>query len=48
MENIEYLFAVFVIIWFVNFAYVMILIRRQQQLKKEIARLSVIVEQKSD
>ncbi|MGI2335101.1 MAG: CcmD family protein [Dehalogenimonas sp.] len=46
MENIEYLFAVFAIIWFVIFAYVMILIRRQQQLKKEIARLSVIVEQK--
>jgi len=39
MENIGYLFAVFTIIWGFVFGYVMILIRRQQQLKKEIKLL---------
>jgi len=39
MENIGYLFAVFAIIWIALFAYVMSLIRRQQQLKKEIELL---------
>ena len=39
MENIGYLFAVFAIIWVFVFGYVLVLIRRQQQLKKEIQSL---------
>ncbi|WP_375340860.1 CcmD family protein [Candidatus Dehalogenimonas loeffleri] len=47
MENIEYLFAVFAIIWVVIFAYVMILIRRQQRLKQEISRLTEILSERT-
>ena len=36
MENIGYLFAVFAIIWAALFGYVFSLIRRQQQLRREI------------
>lgn len=39
MDNIEYLFAVFAIIWVLVFVYVATMIRRQQRLKKEIDRL---------
>ena len=39
MENIGYLFAVFAIIWGVVFAYVLSIVRRQQQLRKEIQSL---------
>ena len=39
MENIGYLFAVFAVIWIALFAYVLSLIRRQRQLKKEIELL---------
>ena len=39
MDNIEYLFAVFAIIWVFVFVYVATMIRRQQRLKKEIDRL---------
>ena len=39
MENIGYLFAVFAIIWVFVFGYVLVLIRRQQKLKKEIQSL---------
>jgi CcmD family protein len=36
MENAGYLFAVFAIIWAVLFVYVLSLIRRQQQLRRDI------------
>ena len=44
MENIGYLFAVFAIIWVFVFGYVLVLIRRQQQLKKEIQSLKETLE----
>ena len=44
MENIGYLFAVFVVIWIAIFVYVLTLIRRQQQLKKEIQNLKDCLE----
>ena len=46
MENIGYLFAVFAIIWIALFAYVLSLIRRQQQLKKDIELLRESLERK--
>ena len=36
MENAGYLFAVFAIIWAVLFVYVLSLIRRQHQLRRDI------------
>ena len=44
MENIGYLFAVFAVIWIAIFVYVLTLIRRQQQLKKEIQNLKDCLE----
>ena len=36
MENIGYLFAVFAIVWAALFVYIYSLVRRQQQLRREI------------
>ena len=44
MENIGYLFAVFALIWIALFFYVFSLIRRQQQLGKEIELLKESLE----
>ncbi len=47
MENIGYLFAVFAIIWVALFAYVISLIRRQQQLNKDIQLIKESLEKSS-
>ncbi len=39
MENIGYLFAVFAIVWAALFVYIYSLVRRQQQLRREIDAL---------
>jgi len=36
MENLGYLFAVFAIVWAVLFGYILSLIQRQRQLRREI------------
>ena len=46
MENISYLFAVFAVIWLVLFGYVFFLIKRQQQLKKDIETLTAGFDEK--
>ena len=46
MENLGYLFAAFAVIWVVVFTYVFILIRRQQQLKKDIEILADSISKK--
>ena len=47
MENIGYLFAVFAIIWAVLFGYVFSLVRRQQQLRREIDLLKEMLDKES-
>lgn len=39
MENAPYLFAAFAVIWALVFAYVLMLIRNQRKLRREIAYL---------
>jgi len=39
MENLEYLFAAFIIVWAVLFGYIFMLSRRQKQLRREIDSL---------
>jgi len=39
MEDFGYLFAAYSIIWLVVFAYVLILVRREKAIRREIASL---------
>lgn len=47
MENIGYLFAVFAIIWAALFGYVFSLIRRQQQLRRDIDSLKDMLDKEA-
>ncbi|ADJ25758.1 conserved hypothetical protein [Dehalogenimonas lykanthroporepellens BL-DC-9] len=46
MDNIEYLFAVFAVIWILVFFYIALMIRRQQRIKKEIEILEETLSQR--
>ena len=46
MENLGYLVAAYTIIWMAIFAYVLILYRRQKQLRREIDSLKEKVRKK--
>ena len=39
MENFPYLFAAYSLIWLVSFVYILRLLRRQQDLRKELDSL---------
>ena len=46
MNNLSFLFAVFGIAWLVLFLYVLVLIKSQEKLRKEITRLNTIIKEK--
>jgi CcmD family protein len=46
MEHSGYLFAAFAIVWAVLFAYVVLLVRRQERLKQEIETLKEMLKEK--
>ena len=46
MDNLGFLFAVFGIAWLVLFFYVLVLIRGQDRLRKEVTRLNAIMKEK--
>ncbi len=46
MENLGYLFAAFGIVWAVVFGYVLLLINRQRQLRRDINSLREALEKK--
>jgi CcmD family protein len=46
VENLGYLFAVFTIVWAVIFAYVLMAIRGQEKLRREIIQLKETLKEK--
>ncbi len=46
MENAEYLFAAFGIIWAAVFGYVLLLVNRQRRLRREIDTLREVLKEK--
>ena len=46
MENAEYIFAAFAIVWVVVFGYVLSLFNRQRKLRREIDSLKETVKEK--
>ena len=46
MENAEYLFAAYAIVWAVVFGYVFVLLRRQRGLRREIDSLRETIREK--
>ena len=46
MENAGYLFAAFAVIWAFVFGYVLVLISRQRQLRREIESLKAALAEK--
>jgi len=48
MENLGYLFAVFAIVWAVLFGYILSLIQRQRQLRREIDLLKESLGKKTE
>lgn len=48
MENLWYLFAAYSIIWLIVFGYVLVLIRRESALRREINALKDFLKQNCD
>ncbi len=48
MENFWYLFAAFTIVWTVLFGYVLSLLRRQRQLRRELDSLKETLREKGE
>ena len=46
MENLNYLFAAFTVVWALIFLYVMLLSRRNRSLEQEIEELRELVERR--
>lgn len=46
MENAEYIFAAFTIVWVVVFGYVLSLFNRQKGLRREIDSLKEVIKEK--
>ncbi|MFH0942181.1 MAG: CcmD family protein [Chloroflexota bacterium] len=46
MDNLGYLFAVYTIVWAVIFGYVLVLIRGQKKLRREIEQLKEAIKEK--
>lgn len=47
-SNLPYLFAAFAVSWVVLFGYLFYVNRRQHELRKEIARLQIMLEQDTE
>lgn len=45
MDNLDYLFAAFASVWILIFGYVLLLSRKQRQLKHEIESLEKVIEE---
>ena len=48
MENAEYVFAAFTIVWILVFGYILYLFNKQKSLRKEIDSLTELLGQKDD
>ena len=48
MENLSYLFAAFAVIWAGLFAYVFVLVQRQQRLRRDIDWLKETLEKETE
>ncbi len=48
MENLSYLFAAFAVIWAGLFAYVFVLVQRQQRLRRDIDCLKETLEKETE
>lgn len=47
MDNLGYLFAAFAVIWFGIFAYLLVLIQKQRQLRRDIDWLKETLEKEA-
>ncbi len=46
MDNLDYLFAAFAIVWIFIFGYILLLSLRQRQLRHEISTLEKLIQKK--